>query len=182
MHRFALFLILAFAVLFSAPGTGRANAEHCTLTFSVAAENTIGTVNPSDALTGSIDFTVRSAWQQDAETVSYKTSGTLRLAAAGRGEVTGAIKVVHVVRTPYTADYISIDAVDVKGDLGGQERYADPMLVTLYAAPVTLTTSALPKTNADWNVLSKRRFFQVHTPTTMATFYGPITRISGNCR
>ena len=56
----------------------------------------------------------------------------IRLAVPGRGAVTGQIGVVHVVRAPYTADYISFDASRASGDLGGRISYADPMLVTLY--------------------------------------------------
>lgn len=62
-----------------------------------------------------------------------------------------------------------------------KDRAADPMLVTLYAAPGTLTTSALPQTTADWNRLAKRRVFQVHTPNAMAIFYGAIEQLSGSC-
>jgi len=55
------------------------------------------------------------------------------------------------------------------------------MLVTFYASPVTLTTSDMPRTLADWNQLSKRRVFQVHTPDAMATFYGDFENLAGGC-
>ena len=86
-----------------------------------------------------------------------------------------------MIRTPYTADYISIDAHRAAGDLGGEGSYADPMLVTFYAPPGTLSTSALPRDTAGWNQLAKRRVFQVHTPDPMATFYGDIDQVTGRC-
>jgi len=62
-----------------------------------------------------------------------------------------------------------------------QQSVRAPMLVTFYASPVTLTTSDMPRTLADWNQLSKRRVFQVHTPDAMATFYGDFENLAGGC-
>ena len=138
-------------------------------------------MRPGETLTGTVEFTVQSSWRQGSETVSYFSAGTMTVERAGQGAVTGRIGVVHVIRTPHTADYISIDATGAAGDLGGRLSYADPMLVTLYARPGTLPGSDLPRTEAEWNILAPRRDFQVHTPTAMTVFFGAVGPMSGGC-
>lgn len=153
----------------------------CRVSFDVYTTKDHGTLAAGSLLNGTVTFTATEEYRQDVETLSYLSTGTTRLTAADGTEVTGNIGVVHVVRTPYTADYISIDATGVSGNLGGVESYEDPMLVTLYAAPLTLQTSDLPETPDDWNLLSKRRMFQVHTPDTMAILPGTIENLTGSC-
>ena len=172
-------LLMVIGLWFCAPAFGETRS--CTLTFDLVAGNGIGAISAGERLAGTIEFATRSSWNQDEETVSYHSDGTITVERAGQGAVRGQIRVVHVIRTPYTADYISIDAHGAAGDLGGRRSYADPMLVTLYAAPGTLASSELPRNTADWNQLSKRRVFQVHTPDAMATFYGDIENVSGQC-
>jgi len=155
---------------------------HCDLTFDVISGNTLGTVKPGERLKGRVEFTTTSSWQQDIETLSYKSDGDIVVTHPSEGAVRAKVRVVHVVRTPYIADYISIDAHLAEGNLGGETRYEDPMLITFYAPPVTLSTSDIPKTMADWSQLSKRRVFQVHTPDAMATFYGDFENLGGGCR
>ena len=154
---------------------------NCTVRFDVITAKDHGTIAAGSLLSGTVTFAATEEYRQDVETLSYLSNGTTQLTAADGTQVTGNIGVVHVVRTPYTADYISIDATGVTGNLGGVESYEDPMLVTLYAAPLTLQTSALPATSDDWNLLSKRRMFQVHTPDTMAILPGTIENLTGSC-
>lgn len=174
-------------LLFAAASGARADASvspaglTCRLTFDIVAENHIGTLANGGNLTGTLHFQVLSAWRQDTETVSYTTDGRLSAGAAGHGSVGGKIGYVHVVRAPAIADYISIDVSGAHGDLGGETTYYDPMLVTLYAPAGTLPNSEIPATDARWQALSKRRVFQVHTPTAAQTFHGPITRLTGTC-
>lgn len=173
-------LTLIFLVL--APGVSAAANQHCRLEFKVVADNEIGSISAGDELQGTINFTTPSSWEQDEETVSYETEGTMVLSANnGRGSVRGNVGVVHVVRSPYTADYIAVDITAVTGDLGGQHQYVDPMLVRLYGDRETLTTYDLPTNDIEWNALSQRKFFQVYTPTTADTFNGPIENLKGTC-
>lgn len=173
-----LFVLAAFlATSSSAPSS----ENKCQLDFEVLAENAVGSIAPGERLQGNVSFTVVSSLRQGSETVSYITEGTMRVAAENRGAIAGKIRRVHVIRTPYTADYISIDAAKVAGDLGGEHSYADPMLLTLYAAPGTLQSSDVPGTESEWNALSKRRVFQVHTPTATEAFFGSVERLTGSC-
>lgn len=163
------------------PSHAVAEDFNCSLSFDVIAGNALGTIKPGERLKGRVAFKTVSAWQQDIETLSYKSDGRITVTHPTKGEVRATVRVVHVVRTPYIADYISIDAHLAEGNLGGETRYEDPMLITFYAPPVTLTTSGMPRTLADWNQLSKRRVFQVHTPDAMATFYGDFVNLAGGC-
>ncbi len=171
-------LLLALTVITK---TGAIASDSCHLTFQVVADNAIGSIAAGDRLRGSVQFTISSARQSDEETFSYMTNGTMTLSAPGQGSVNGLVDVVHVVRSPYIADYIAIDATTVTGDLGGESRYVDPMLIRLYGPVETLTSYDLPTTNAEWNVLTQRRVFQVYAPTTADTFNGPIEQLTGTC-
>lgn len=173
--------VTALLALCASSQLGYASGENCQVTFQLIAENGIGTIAPGEVLQGSISFTVLSAWRQDEETVSYTTNGTMMLSREGHGSVFGHVAIVHVVRSPYTADYIAVDATQVVGDLGGQQTYVDPMLVRLYGPRNTLTSFDLPTNDAEWNILSERRIFQVYTPTTADTFNGPISNLTGTC-
>jgi len=159
----------------------QAQNQTCTLTFDVIAGNALGTIRPGEHLTGKVEFSTARSWYQDKETLSYFSNGKISVTHHDKGTVRAHVRVVHVVRTPYTADYISIDANHAEGNLGGEKSYEDPMLITFYSKPGTLTTFDLPRTNEDWNRLSKRRFFQVHTPDAMSTFYGDFNNVIGKC-
>ena len=67
---------------------------------------------------GTVTFTTVSFWQQDEETMSYATTGMMVLSAGERGSVNGKVGAVHVVRSPCSADYIAIGAIEVMGNLG----------------------------------------------------------------
>ena len=113
----------------------------CKLAFDVTAEVAHGSVNPGDQLRGSIEFSTGEVWQAN-EARSFKARGKMVVSHPDHGAVSGDVWVVHVSRTPYFVDYISIDARDARGDLGGVELYFDPML-----SPSTPTA-------ADWRTLS----------------------------
>jgi hypothetical protein len=178
MKHVAFFLTI-LGCFFTSPSM--AKDQTCTLTFDVIAGNALGTINPGEQLAGKIEFSTTKSWLQDKETLSYFSDGKVSVTHPDKGSVQGHVRVVHVVRTPYTADYISIDANLAKGNLGGEKSYEDPMLITFYSPPGTLSTSELPRTTAEWNRLSKRRFFQVHTPDAMSTFYGDFNNVTGQC-
>lgn len=176
------FIAALSVVALATPSGGKANEFDCALTFDVVAGNALGSVKPGDRLKGGLSFATTSAWQQDVETKSYMSDGTIVVTHPNAGSVRAKVRVVHVVRTPYIADYISVDAHKAEGNLGGESRYEDPMLVTFYAPRLTLTTFDIPRTLDDWGQLSKRRVFQVHTPDAMATFYGDFENLGGGCR
>ena len=157
-------------------------ALSCRVDFTVTADSAIGTVAPDDTLTGLATWDTGDTLAQEGNGLSSYSSGTLSVTDASGGAVTARIDVVHATRTPYTADYVSINAIEAAGDLGGETRYEDPMLVTLYAAPGTLTGEGLPLTERQWKSLDKRRVFQVHTPDSNAIFTGQITDLTGTCQ
>ncbi|NMM43579.1 hypothetical protein HH303_03755 [Rhodospirillaceae bacterium KN72] len=180
-----LALLLALAVTIPATTgavTPASAATHCTATFDIRANHDHGTVATGSMLRGAIDFrSAESVWSEN-KTLSHLSEGTMAITAEDGSSVDGKISVVHVVRTPEIADYVSFDAGHVHGDLGGITAYEDPMLVTLYGPPATLDSPELPLSEADWNSLNKRMVFQVHTPDTMRTFSGVIEEWRGSCR
>ncbi len=180
-HRLTFLVLLLSAQLTLVFPTHANEGEKCSLTFTVLAENSIGTINPGDRINGTMDFHVLATMPQGDDTISYTTQGTMTLGDAELGTVKGKLGRVHVVRAPYTADYISIDASDVSGSLGGVQKYFAPMLVTVYAKAGTLTTFDLPRDTQEWNVPSKRRVFQVHTLTAPDRFFGVVETLSGTC-
>ncbi len=173
-------IFLSAVSLFLATSDARAN-KGCNLNFTMVAENDVGSIKPGEKLSGSVFFEVISADFSDEETMSYATRGKLRVNAKDKGSVEADIRVVHVVRSPYVGDYISVDAWHSTGDLGGETRFEDPMLITFYADIGTLASYDIPRNVSDWAALSKRRTWQVHTPTTLETFYGPVVSLEGKC-
>ncbi len=171
-------LALVLALGFALP----AGAEtQCNLRFDVTANIAHGSIDAGNTMKGTIEFTSSEQMQQGSEAYSYFTNGTMRIEADDGSAITGTIGTVHVVRTDHTGDYISIDSPVIVGDLGGITSYVGPMLVTLYGNPNSLATFALPVSPEDWNLLDKRRVFQVHTPNTNATLPGKIRNLIGRC-
>ena len=170
----------ALALSLCIPMAGFAS-ETCTVEFDFRAVNEIGTIISGDHLKGAMTFTVDREWQQGPETRSYFANGPITLSGMGTGQVTGEVYVVHVVRTTHTWDYISIVAGKVKGNLGGEMRYHDPMVFTLADKPETLDSFELPTSTADWNRLSRTQKFQFHTPDANQIFYGTVSDVQGNC-
>jgi hypothetical protein len=156
-------------------------SEACNLAFDFHAVNEIGTITSGDPLKGKITFTVDRHWQQGSETRSYFTNGLMTLSGANVGQVTGAVDIVSVVRAPHTWDYISMVANDVKGNLGGETRYYDPMIFTLADTPGSLESFDLPKTTDHWNLLTRTQKFQFHTPDANQIFYGTVSNLLGEC-
>lgn len=180
--RLALMFTLAVTTIANVGTVSAATATHCTAKFDIRANHDHGTVAMGSMLHGTIDLrSTESVWSEN-KTLSHLSEGTMEITAEDGSSVDGRISVVHVVRTPEIADYVSFDAGHVHGDLGGVTEYEDPMLVTLYGPPATLDTPELPRSEGDWNLLGKRMVFQVHTPDTMGTFSGVIEGWHGSCR
>ena len=160
-----------------------ATAQTCQLDFDFVTDVEHGTLAANSTLRGRVDFTVdrREHYNiEGSDTTSYYVRGAVTIKAPDGTSISGDIGVVHIIRTPYTGDYISVDGRDPVGDLGGKTIYEAPMLVTVYSAPETLTNSELPKTTADWNVLGKRQVFQVHTALN-GSLHGKISRLEAAC-
>ena len=156
-------------------------AARCEARFTVEIEAAHGTLPQGTLLDGRIAFGGDRPFRNGDETVSYLDAGTMTLTAPDGTSIRGALRAVHLTRTPHFADYASFDAKDVAGDLGSVTAYEDPMLVTLFAQGGSLTTFDLPTDTDGWSNLSKRRVFQVHTPNTMAVLPGRITRFEVTC-
>ena len=116
------------------------------------------------------------------ETVSYLARGDITVTAPDGTGLTGALRAIHLTRTPHFADYASFDAKDVQGDLGQVTDYEDPMLVTLFAPRGSLQSFQLPRDTEGWTALQRRRVFQVHTPDTMWTLPGKIMGFDVRCQ
>ncbi|RED14324.1 hypothetical protein [Pontivivens insulae] len=159
---------------------GAAHAQDCSLSFEMEAGNAIGTILPGTPLQGEATYTITGVWQERDTTTSYYSEGSMTVTAPDGSSVTADVTTVHVIRTPWTADYVSFDATDAAGDLGGESRYVDPMLLTLFGRPGVLKDFGMPS-GEDWEALDVRRTFQVHTPTTMEVFIGPVTAFEGTC-
>lgn len=117
---------------------------------------------------------------QEGEALSYSAAGEITITGPDGTAVTGQISYVHVMRTPYTAEYISINASGVSGALGGETRYEDLMLITLYAKPGALPGAGFPASDG-WQLSDTRRTFQVHTPDRMAIFPAQIDALKAQC-
>lgn len=158
------------------------HAGQCLAQFDILTEAVHGTLPSGTLLRGVIDYDEGRALRMGSETVSYLSTGTMTIIGPDGGTVTGTVRAIHVVRTPHFADYVSFDTKDVTGDLGGVDAYENPMLVTLFAPRGSLTSFDLPKDTQGWTALSRRQVFQVHTPDTMWTLPGAVSRFTVHCR
>lgn len=169
-------LIAALAV--ANPG----DAATCSAQFDIISGADHGSLPTGTVLKGQINYDEGRAMQMGPETRSYLASGIMRVTAPDGTSITGSLRVIHLVRTPYFADYVSFDIKDVGGDLGGVTDYEDPMLVTFFAPRGSLESFDLPRSTKDWQALSKRREFQVHTPDTMQTLPGKVEGFRARCQ
>lgn len=156
-------------------------AATCEARFDVVTEADHGSLPVGTVLKGVIAYDEGSSMKMGQETMSYMSTGTIQVQAPDGSQVAGVLRAIHLVRAPHFADYVSFDAKDVKGDLGGVVLYEDPMLVTLFAPRGSLVSFELPKNTMEWQTLTRRRVFQVHTPDTMWTLPGSISNFDASC-
>ncbi len=149
-------------------------AQTCTLTASILTEAPHGGLVEGTTLKAALTYTPIRRMRMGAESTAYFTDGTVRITGPDGTGLTGRLGVIHVVRAPHWADYLSFDIVDVTGNLGGVTDYEDPMLFTFYAERGEITTFDLPTTPAAFGNFDRRRTFQVHTPDTMWTLPGAV--------
>ena len=158
-----------------------ASAQTCTLTLTVQTEAPHGTLTEGTTLTAELTYTATRQMRMGAEATAYLTDGEARLTGPNGTGLTGRLRVIHVVRAPHWADYLSFDIADVTGDLGGITTYEDPMLLSFYAERGALTSFDLPVTQADLAQFDRRQTFQVHTPDTMWTLPGHVQNPQLTC-
>lgn len=149
-------------------------AQTCTLSLSIITEAVHGNLATGTILQAEVNYVPTRRMRMGSETTSYLTDGAVEIAGPDGTTLTGRLGVIHVVRAPHWADYMSFDIVDVSGDLGGVTQYEDPMLFSFYAGRGKLETFDLPTTPAALDTFSRRRTFQVHTPDTMWTLPGAV--------
>ncbi|MEL7463046.1 MAG: hypothetical protein AAFN79_03210 [Pseudomonadota bacterium] len=169
------------AALFVAASPLAATAAECVGTFEVTTSAAHGSLPAGTVLAGEIAYDEGRSMRMGEETVSYLSTGTLKVSAPDGTAITAALRVIHMTRTPWFADWASFDAKDVAGDLGSVTDYEDPLLLSLYAPRGSLASFELPRDTAGWEALSDRRDFQVHTPDTMWTLPGEITSFEIDC-
>ena len=155
--------------------------QTCTLTFAVQIEAPHGTLTHESTLTGTLTYSVERQMRMGSEAMAYFTDGEIQVSAADSTALNGRLGVIHVVRSPHWADYISFDITDVAGDLGGVTAYENPMLLSFYAERGSLASFDLPMTLTALDAFDRRRTFQVHTPDTMWTLPGTLLEPSLSC-
>lgn len=160
------FLLIALPVV--------AQAQTCRLTLSILTEAPHGTLPQGTTLRGDVAYTPDHAMRMGSESVAYLTDGAVLITGPDGSSITGRLKVIHVVRAPHWADYMSFDIDNVVGNLGGVTDYEDPMLFSFYAERGEVASFDLPRTLAAINQFDRRRTFQVHTPDTMWTLPGRV--------
>ena len=153
----------------------------CTLSVNIHTSAAHGTLGQGTLLTARLDYAVTRALSMGSEARAYLTDGMAEVIGPDGTGLRGRLGVIHVVRSPHWADYMSFDIVEVSGDLGGVTTYEDPMLITFYAARGALTSFDLPNGSDDWARFDQRMGFQVHTPDTMWTLPGVVSAPEGSC-
>lgn len=157
-----------------------ARAE-CTLRVVIHLEAEHGTLARGAPLTAELRYSVTQEMRMGAEARAYLTDGQASITAADGTGLTGRLGVIHVVRAPHWADYVSFDIAGVAGDLGGITRYGDPMLLSFFAERGALSSFALPDGPDAWAQFDQRQSFQVHTPDGSWTLLGEISAPVGSC-
>lgn len=151
-----------------------AQAQTCELTLTIEIGADHGALPAQTQLFAEINYTAKRAMRMGRESTAYLTDGTVKITGPSGTGLTGRLGVIHVVRAPHWADYLSFDVTKVSGDLGGVRNYEDPMLFTFYAERGQITSFDLPVTPAAFRQFARRQTFQVHTPDTMWTLPGVI--------
>lgn len=149
-------------------------AQTCTLTLSIRTEAPHGALPEGSLLSAKLTFSPNQRLRMGSEATAYLTDGQVAVRGPDGTGLTGRLHVVHVVRAPHWADYLSFDIVDVSGDLGGVTDYEDPMLFSFYAERGQITSFDLPTTPAAFGEFDRNQTFQVHTPDTMWTLPGAV--------
>ncbi len=151
-----------------------APAQTCTLTLNIETEALHGSLPEGTELTASLTFTTTRRMRMGSEATAYLTDGQLQITGADGTGLTGRLRVIHIVRAPHWADYMSFDIADVEGNLGGVTDYEDPMLLSFYAERGEIASFDLPTTQSAFAQFDRRQTFQVHTPDTMWTLPGTV--------
>ncbi len=151
-----------------------ATAQTCTLTLSIQTEAIHGTHAEGTNLQAEMTFTPTRQMRMGSEATAYLTDGAVQITGPDGTGLSGRLGVIHIVRAPHWADYMSFDIVDVTGDLGGVTDYEDPMLLSFYAERGEVASFELPTTQTDFAQFDRRQTFQVHTPDTMWTLPGSV--------
>ena len=149
-------------------------AQDCTLTLSIRTEAPHGGLAQGTVLSAELTYSPNQRLRMGTESTAYLTDGVVAITGPDGTGLTGRLHVIHVVRAPHWADYLSFDIVDVTGDLGGVTDYEDPMLFSFYAERGRSVSFDLPTTPAAFSQFDRRQTFQVHTPDTMWTLPGGV--------
>ena len=149
-------------------------AQTCQLSLTIETGAPHGTLSAQTELAAEITYTPTRVMRMGTESMAYLTDGSVKISGPSGTGLTGQLGVIHVVRAPHWADYLSFDVKDVTGDLGGVTDYEDPMLFTFYAVRGQIASFDLPKTGPALRQFDQKQTFQVHTPDTMWTLPGTI--------
>jgi len=158
-----------------------AAAQDCTLHLSIRTEAPHGALAEGTTLQAEISYSPTRRMRMGSEATAYLTDGAVAITGPDGSGLTGRLGVIHVVRAPHWADYMSFDIVDVSGDLGGITDYEDPMLFSFYAERGEIVSFDLPTTPAAFGQFDRRQTFQVHTPDTMWTLPGAVFEPAIDC-
>lgn len=168
----------AFMILICLSGPGL--AETCQVEFDLSFDEAIGSLAAETPLLGNAEVTTLEPLRQPGDGLSFTTDGTLSITGPNGTELDARIVDMHISRTVGSLDYISFNAREVSGLLGGEVINTDPILTTWYGPHGTLPGLEFP-TAAEWENLTKRRAIQMRIEGTVRYHFGKITRTTVTC-
>jgi len=137
----------------------RAEAQTCTLDFTIEVTQGVGTIRPGARLPGHAIYTgLGRSFRQEGGSTAHLASGEMTLGDS----ISGPIWTLVTTSRGNAADLIGVYAHHVSGlNVSGVE-FEGPMALTLFGAPGTRADTAPPTEQAEWDAMTLRRAFSLH--------------------
>ena len=167
--------ILCFAII-SLPGA--VAAQSCTLEFTIAVTQGVGTIRPGDELNGRANFAIEGrSFRQEGGSTAHLASGEMSL---GDG-ISGPIWTLIITSQGPSSDLIGVYAHNVQGLSVAGIAFEGPMALTLFGPSGSRPDPAPPTRQEDWDRMDLRRAFSLQAPTGRDILTGDVTDVLVNC-
>lgn len=156
----------------------QALAVTCDLQFTVEVTQGVGPFAPGTQLVGQAEYaTDGRSFRQEGGSTGYMASGRMALADG----IEGPIWTLITTSNGPAADMVGVFARNVEGLSFAGVNFAGPMVLTLFGDRGTLSSEALPQTQAEWDSLTLRRSFSLHAEGA-DMLAGDVTELSVDCQ
>lgn len=154
----------------------QAQAQTCRLDFIISITQGVGDIRPGSELSGRAEFTTEGSFRQEGGATAHFATGTMVL----EGDITGPVWTLITTSRDFMFDLVGVYAHHVTGFSFAGATFEGPMALTLYGAPGTRPEPIPPVTQAEWDSLTLRRSFQLHSDSG-DMLAGDVTTLTATC-